>query len=131
MALTKAVGSDANITFLSQHNFCCDMWELERGQRLIDTSCFGDAAESFRGGRQYGSFAAEGKPIYGAASTALGFDAISAAAASVTFTVATGCTIAVGVVVTNIRLRPVHGGESRVAFVGVTSGSVTVVWATS
>jgi hypothetical protein len=131
MAQTKPTGLDASITFLSAHNLCADMFELERSQQLIPIGCFGDTHQTYAGGMQSGAFTVEGKPIANAASTDPGFGAMSATAASIVFTCKSGCTVTINGIVTNMRWRAVWGGEQRLAYVGVTSGAPTVVWATS
>lgn len=128
MATVKATGLDASVTFLTQHGCCADMYQLTRTQQLIEVSCFGSTGAEFLGGLQGGSFAVEGKPIYNNTSTSPGFAEISGTPGSVTFTVATGCTVAIGCLVTSMTLRAVHGGESRLAYAGVTSGTPTETW---
>ncbi|GIW77988.1 MAG: hypothetical protein KatS3mg104_3051 [Phycisphaerae bacterium] len=124
----KATGLTANVTFLTGHNLCPDMFELTKRQQLIDATCFGSTHEEYVGGLEGGSFVVEGKPIYDDANTSPGFDSITDQPGSVTFTVAPGCTIQVNCVISNMTLRATHNADSRLSFTGMTSGPFVETW---
>lgn len=126
--LTKAVGTDASISFISGHNACFDRFELTIGQRLVNTTCFGDTYESNRAGLKFGRWMAEGKPIYDDTTTKPGFDDMTGTGNTVTFTIATGCTLAVTCIIDTISVRADVNGEQRLTYTGVTSGAVTETW---
>lgn len=128
---TKPSGLDASVTMLSGYNLCADFFELERSQQLIPTACFGDTSQTFVGGMQSGAFTVEGKPIANNTNTDPGFGSITGTAASIVFTCKTGCTVTINGIVSNMRWRAVWGGEQRLVYNGVTSGTPTVVWATT
>lgn len=131
MALTKAVGSDASISFISGFNACFDTFSLVIGQRLINTTCFGDSYETNRAGLKFGRWSASGKPIFDAATTKPGFDDLtgtSAGSGTITLTVATSCTLAFTGIIDSIGIDTNVNGETRLTYTGVTSGAITETW---
>ena len=125
MALTKAVGSDASVSFISGFNVCADRFSLTVGQRLINTTCFGDAYETNRAGLKFGRWMVEGKPIYDASNTKPGLDDLTAGGGSITLTIATSCTEQFTGIQDTISINSDVNGESRLTYTGVTSGAVT------
>lgn len=128
MALTKAVGSDGSVSFVSGHNLCADEFELAVGQQLINTTCFGDTYETNRAGLKFGRWSVSGKAIYDAGSTKPGLDDLSGTGGTITLTIATGCTEAFTGIISTAAVRSNVNGEVRLTYNGVTSGAVTETW---
>jgi hypothetical protein len=128
MALTKIVGSDGAVTFITGHNLCADEFELAIGQQLINTTCFADTYESNRAGLKFGRWSVSGKPIFDAGTTKPGFDDLTGTGGSITLTVATGCTEVFTGIIGTMSVRSNVNGEARLTFTGVTSGAVTEAW---
>lgn len=128
MAMEKATGVDGDIDFISGHNACFDIFEMERMQQLINTSCFGEDEEDFTGSTQGGSCHAEGTIKYNATDTAPGVDAMSKTGGAVTLTYAPACTHVFNLVLSSIRTRVVKLGESRVTFDGRMKGALVETW---
>lgn len=123
------VGIDGSFTAPTGHVLKWDRWELNIGQRLINTTGFESAGyEENTGGLKFGTWSATGHFKANAAANAPGFDALTGVAAEATFQVSTGCTVAVDVVVGNISATSDVNGEARGTFTGVTSGAPTEVW---
>jgi len=126
--LTKAVGTDASVSFISGHNLCADRFELTIGQRLINTTCFGDTYESNRAGLKFGRWMVEGKFIYDTTNTKPGFDDLTGTGGTITLTIATGCTLAFTGIIDTISGRADVNGEQRLTYTGVTGGAATETW---
>ena len=128
--MAKAVGVNGSVTFISGHNATFDRFDFTQGQRLINTTGFGDTFESNTAGLKFSRFSAEGTPKYGAANTAPGFgDTMTQTGGNTTFQVATNCTVTLTGILTDINVRSDVNGEARLTFNGVGDGAVTQAWA--
>ncbi len=127
----KISGIDGSLTMPTGYNACFDSWSLVLGQRQNNVSCFGDVFESNVGGLKFGRWTATGTPTFNNTSTAPISSTtpwITQTPANCVFTVATGCTFTIGVIVAEFAASSDVNGAARVAYSGPTSGAVAVVW---
>ncbi len=130
MALTVASGVDGSFTTVTGHAAKFDTWKLTGGQRLINITGFDSAGfEENIGGLKYGRWEATGFARYGTAATSTGIQNMSKVGGTATFQVATGCTESATCIVENVEIMQDVNGASRLKFSGVTSGTITEVWA--
>jgi hypothetical protein len=127
--MAKAVGVNGAVSFITGHAATFDRFDFTQGQRLINTTGFGDTFESNTAGLKFSRFSAEGTPKYNVSSSAPGYGTtMSQTGGTLTYTVATGCTVSVTGILTDINVRSDVNGEARLTFNGVGDGAVTQVW---
>jgi hypothetical protein len=128
MAIKKASGMTANVTFITGHNLCPDMFRLSKSQTVKNLSCFGDTHRVVQGLLQAGTFTVQGQILYDGANTAPGWDNLGSTPAPIVFTFAPGCTVTVDGLIEEMNAVAVHGGDARIEFNGSTSGPFVEVW---
>jgi hypothetical protein len=123
------VGVNGSFTAPTGHTLKFDRWQLNVGQRLINTTGFESAGyEENTGGLKFGQWLASGHFKDNASGSSPGFDALNGAGGSGTFQVATGCTVAATLIVANIEGTSDVNSEARGTLSGVTSGAITETW---
>lgn len=130
MAIATAFGSDGDVTFISGHHANFMRWAYGVSQGIVDETGYdsGGWAENKGTGICRAGWSAMGYPQFNASSTNPGFGSISAAGGSITFQVATGCTIAFTGIVGSANIASDLEGQATMAYSGVQTGTPTVTW---
>jgi hypothetical protein len=128
MAKQTATGIDGSVTFISGHAAKFAAFEFTEGQRLVDTTGFGDTHETFEGGIQFSSFRVDGIPQFDDTATSPGFGAMSGTPAAMTLQFAAGCTVAFSGVIESISGSSTAVNDARLMFTGRGSGDITEAW---
>jgi hypothetical protein len=126
--MATAVGIDGSVTFVTGHNAKFDRFDLTIGQRLINTTGYGETYEVNSGGLKFGRFTASGHVKFNVATSALGMDDLTGTGGSAVFQLASTCTETVTVIIETINVTSDVNGEERVTFSGPTSGAVVEAW---
>jgi hypothetical protein len=130
MALTIASGVDGSVTFVTGHAAKFDSWTMRAGQRLNNITGFDSGGfEENLGGLKFGEGSCTGHLKYGVASSAPGMATFAKAGGAATFQVATGCTLAATIIVSDGTISSDVNGAARVAYNYRTAGTITETWA--
>ena len=128
--MATASGVDGSVTFVNTHNAKFDTWTMRAGQRMNNITGFDSGGfEENLGGLKFGEGSATGHNQYGVANTAPGMASFSKTGGNATFQVATNCTLASTIIVSDGTISVDVNGASRIAFNYRTSGTITEAWA--
>ena len=129
---TQAVGNDAAITMPNAHGGNIRTWSADSQIVLSEVTGFGSSSREYKGGIAGLTGSAAGNPEFGAANTAPGTDDNARVdGASITLTVATGCTLGFTAIMQNIRFNVDKVGDSQITFDFTANGDITETWAVS